>query len=415
MRAVQIRPTRYRAALLSTYLDELRCTAGLTFADLAGRTGALGGPYSAVSSATLKRAATCRPVPKETTVVAFARGCGASDKEEHTVLELWRQARVEERGRLHQLQAPAVDNIRTPADLTAALAAVYELAGAPPLRILQQRAGTTPHPANSTGWREVFRLPLATVFRIVNRQCRCPTWEQCEAFLLGCGTSGERALGQWRQAWQLATMASRHARNVGPDGPSTLQRHQVLKAMVGTWVAPRNPRAALNVRLAPHWARALGRLNPDEIDIVLTAGLSHYLRGSARQNDAASDTRAAETQALLTTAGRPRPTPSKAIRRAVELIEEHAAEPITMADIAEAVGVSVRTLTAGFRHQMDSTPMRFLRETRLQYVQRELAAADPGTTTVTAVATRWGFTHLGRFSAHYRQRFGESPSITLRY
>jgi AraC-like DNA-binding protein len=31
-----------------------------------------------------------------------------------------------------------------------------------------------------------------------------------------------------------------------------------------------------------------------------------------------------------------------------------------------------------------------------------------------AVALRWGFTHYGRFAAQYRQRFGCSPSQTLR-
>lgn len=29
------------------------------------------------------------------------------------------------------------------------------------------------------------------------------------------------------------------------------------------------------------------------------------------------------------------------------------------------------------------------------------------------IAARWGFTHFGRFSKLYRDRFGESPSVTL--
>jgi 3-polyprenyl-4-hydroxybenzoate decarboxylase len=33
---------------------------------------------------------------------------------------------------------------------------------------------------------------------------------------------------------------------------------------------------------------------------------------------------------------------------------------------------------------------------------------------VTAVAGRWGFVHLGRFTQQYRQLFGEAPSQTLR-
>jgi AraC family ethanolamine operon transcriptional activator len=32
---------------------------------------------------------------------------------------------------------------------------------------------------------------------------------------------------------------------------------------------------------------------------------------------------------------------------------------------------------------------------------------------VTAIALKWGFNHIGRFSLTYRARFGESPSRTL--
>jgi len=33
---------------------------------------------------------------------------------------------------------------------------------------------------------------------------------------------------------------------------------------------------------------------------------------------------------------------------------------------------------------------------------------------VAAVAERWGFAHLGRFSAAYFRRFGEYPKASLR-
>jgi transcriptional regulator GlxA family with amidase domain len=58
--------------------------------------------------------------------------------------------------------------------------------------------------------------------------------------------------------------------------------------------------------------------------------------------------------------------------------------------------------------------MSYLREIRLQHVRKDLSAADPTETTVTEIATRWGFLHPGRFSAQYRERFGEPPSATLR-
>ncbi|MFB9908440.1 AraC family transcriptional regulator [Allokutzneria oryzae] len=104
----------------------------------------------------------------------------------------------------------------------------------------------------------------------------------------------------------------------------------------------------------------------------------------------------------------------RTVRRAVELIEGHAAEPLTVEDLAEAVGVGVRALQGGFRRHLDTTPMAYLREVRLSRVHDELRAADPNTvTTVTEVAARWGFWHPGRFAAAYRQRYGETPSSTL--
>ncbi|MEU8193218.1 AraC family transcriptional regulator [Microbispora amethystogenes] len=102
------------------------------------------------------------------------------------------------------------------------------------------------------------------------------------------------------------------------------------------------------------------------------------------------------------------------VRRAVRLIEDHADEPLTVEDIAEAVGVSARALQEGFRRHLEKTPMGYLREVRLDRARAELAVTDPVAATVTDVAYRWGFAHLGRFSLAYRQRFGESPSDTLR-
>lgn len=107
-------------------------------------------------------------------------------------------------------------------------------------------------------------------------------------------------------------------------------------------------------------------------------------------------------------------TAPKVIKQAVELIEAHAAEPLTVEDVAEAVGLGVRALQEGFRRFLDTTPMNYLREVRLRTVRAELVAADPTRTNVTDVAIRWGFLHAGRFSVQYRQRFGETPSATLR-
>lgn len=102
------------------------------------------------------------------------------------------------------------------------------------------------------------------------------------------------------------------------------------------------------------------------------------------------------------------------LKRAVELIQDHAAEPLTVDDVALAVGISVRALQQGFRQHIGRTPTEYLRDVRLDRVRGALQTGDPGTLTVTDAAYRWGFTHLGRFAGEYRQRFAESPSVTLR-
>ncbi|WP_305790116.1 AraC family transcriptional regulator [Symbioplanes lichenis] len=111
----------------------------------------------------------------------------------------------------------------------------------------------------------------------------------------------------------------------------------------------------------------------------------------------------------------PRRTAPAAVRRAVAYIDEHAAEPVTLEDIAGAAGLGVRALQACFRRHLDSTPVGYLFRVRLEHAHRDLQAADPaGGDTVADVAHRWGFAHLGRFAARYRDAFGQRPSETLR-
>lgn len=103
------------------------------------------------------------------------------------------------------------------------------------------------------------------------------------------------------------------------------------------------------------------------------------------------------------------------VRRAVEAIRSDPARPFTPADLARLAGASTRTLHDGFRRHLDTTPMAYLRLVRLERAHAELRAADPSTTTVAAIAHRWGFGHLSRFSETHRRRYGRSPAVTLRH
>lgn len=102
-----------------------------------------------------------------------------------------------------------------------------------------------------------------------------------------------------------------------------------------------------------------------------------------------------------------------AARAAMEFIDLHLSEPLSVGVVAVAAGVSARTLQAAFKVELRTTPTAYIRSRRLERARADMGEASTGLT-VTDVATRWGFTHLGRFAAEYRERFGESPSQTLR-
>jgi AraC-like DNA-binding protein len=105
--------------------------------------------------------------------------------------------------------------------------------------------------------------------------------------------------------------------------------------------------------------------------------------------------------------------PSRAVRRATALIEAEPERAWRVGELAAAAGTTVRQLQESFQRERGASPMEVLRRTRLECARAELAAADPAQSTVSEIATRWGFFHLGRFSVQYRETFHESPSQTL--
>ncbi|MGO4587393.1 AraC family transcriptional regulator [Paenarthrobacter sp. 2TAF44] len=105
---------------------------------------------------------------------------------------------------------------------------------------------------------------------------------------------------------------------------------------------------------------------------------------------------------------------SRLIRQFRELLERHASEELAVPDIAENLGVSVRTLQLALRSEVGATPSELLRRVRLDRARELLLAAAPGQETIVSIAERCGFSHQGRFSALYLDTFGELPSESLR-
>src|ERR1700736_2614481 len=117
------------------------------------------------------------------------------------------------------------------------------------------------------------------------------------------------------------------------------------------------------------------------------------------------------TEALTDSEG---PASAAVAKRAIDLMHAHPETPWSTAELARATGLSARALQRAFKRSGQPSPMMYLRRLRLHRVHAELAANSAYSVTVTMIAGRWGFVHLGRFASQYRQLFGETPSETLR-
>jgi len=102
------------------------------------------------------------------------------------------------------------------------------------------------------------------------------------------------------------------------------------------------------------------------------------------------------------------------MRRFRRVVEENPEQPLYIPEICNAIRVPSRTLSMVCQEHLGMGPKRYLVLCRLHLARRALRDEAPGTTTVTDIATRFGFWQLGRFSVEYQSLFGESPSATLR-
>ena len=105
--------------------------------------------------------------------------------------------------------------------------------------------------------------------------------------------------------------------------------------------------------------------------------------------------------------GQPAALAPRHLRRAREFMEAGLQQEISLKDIADHCGVSIRSLSRAFQSCYGLSPMQVQRTMRLDRIRAELrrGASDAS---VSEVALHWGCSHLGRFAAAYRARFGEA-------
>jgi AraC-like DNA-binding protein len=100
------------------------------------------------------------------------------------------------------------------------------------------------------------------------------------------------------------------------------------------------------------------------------------------------------------------------VKRAREYIEAHLGEALSLATLAQAAGVSPRTLQNGFSQFLEQSPADYIRERRIEAVHGALKA-DPERS-VTDVLLEFGVHSFGHFAKAYGRRYGYPPSATAK-
>src|SRR5271169_2764912 len=122
----------------------------------------------------------------------------------------------------------------------------------------------------------------------------------------------------------------------------------------------------------------------------------------------------AAPQTVEPTPGRHEIPRKQIIRMAMDFVEQHDGDCLSVELLATAAGVSERTLRDAFLRYFGVPPVQYLNRRSLHQIRKALLAADPSAATVTEIATQFGVWQLGRLARDYRFLFGELPSETLR-
>ena len=110
---------------------------------------------------------------------------------------------------------------------------------------------------------------------------------------------------------------------------------------------------------------------------------------------------------------RVRPRYGLIVRKAEERFASAQGHAVSLADLCAAAGVSQGTLYNAFLTMCDCTPMEYFKKRRLTEARIALLGAPEKRGAIKRAALGAGLTHLGRFSAEYRELFNESPKTTL--
>jgi AraC family transcriptional regulator, ethanolamine operon transcriptional activator len=97
------------------------------------------------------------------------------------------------------------------------------------------------------------------------------------------------------------------------------------------------------------------------------------------------------------------------IRRAMDLVDQHDGEYLSLEQLAAVAGVSERTLRDTFHWYSGIPPVQYLNRRILHQVRKACKTADPFKTTVTSIATQFGVWQFGRMARNIASSSANVP------
>ena len=101
------------------------------------------------------------------------------------------------------------------------------------------------------------------------------------------------------------------------------------------------------------------------------------------------------------------------IKKASDWMRERISEPAPLSDLYQELSVSERAAQIAFKDQFGLSLKTYYKNYRLMKVREALRKANHDRT-VSDIAAKFGYWHLGQFSKDYKNVVGELPSTTLK-
>ena len=100
-------------------------------------------------------------------------------------------------------------------------------------------------------------------------------------------------------------------------------------------------------------------------------------------------------------------TTSRPVIQAIEIMENHIADPLELGSIGNIIGLGPRQLNRLFRNKLGKSTMAFYRQLRLE---KAMAFLTQSTLTITDISLATGFANSAHFAQAFRDRYEATPS-----